>query len=217
MTPAHPYSDNTSVTPSNRADRAGTDSLSPQHTRFDIWAQVMVREGKVVVHAPNHPRRLKALPVEETQLRLGVISPPVYHRRIVVDPSPELRFGLPADMPIEQVRQITDYCPPVRLGGLARTIPDRRTLRGALIDWRGEQWLIVEADLGVLWRPSSALGVADKAAGCPGTASFAATSAQRAASQVRENHRPRGHRAVPGNQRNLPHRRRTPQPAARCR
>lgn len=125
----------------------------PQHTRFDIWAQVMVREGKVVVHAPNHPRRLKPLPVEETQLRLGVISPPVYHRRIVVDPSPELRFGLPADMPIEQVRQITEYCPPVRLGGLARTIPDRRTLRGALIDWRGEQWLIVEADLGVFMEP----------------------------------------------------------------
>lgn len=123
----------------------------PQHTRFYIWAQVMVREGKVVVHAPNHPRRLKPLPVEETQLRLGVISPPVYHRRIVVDPSPELRFGLPADMPIEQVRQITEYCPPVRLGGLARTIPDRRTLRGALIDWRGEQWLIVEADLGVFY------------------------------------------------------------------
>ncbi len=123
----------------------------PQNTRYDTWAQVMVREGKVVQHAPGHPNRIKPLPVDETQLRLGVIAPPVYHRRIVVDPSAEIGFGLPDDLPIEQIRMINQHCPPVRLGGLARTIADRRTLRGAVIDWRGEQWLVVEADLGVFY------------------------------------------------------------------
>ncbi|NIE74355.1 hypothetical protein F3J45_07880 [Pantoea sp. Ap-967] len=123
----------------------------PQNTRFDIWAQVMVREGKVVVHAPRTPKGVRPLPAEQGQLRLGILSPPVYHRRIVVDPSPELRFGLPLDMPAEYVRTVTEHCPPVRLGGLARTIPDRRTLRGALIDWQDEQWLVVEADLGVFY------------------------------------------------------------------
>lgn len=123
----------------------------PQNSRFDTWAQVMVRDGKVVNHVPGNPSRIKPLPVNETQLRLGVIAPPVYHKRIVVDPSADVAFGLPDDLPADQVRHINRYCPPVRLGGLARTIADRRTLRGAIIDWRGEPWLVVEADLGVFY------------------------------------------------------------------
>lgn len=123
----------------------------PQNSRFDTWAQVMVRDGKVVNHVPGNPSRIRPLPVDETQLRLGVIAPPVYHKRIVVDPSAEVAFGLPDDLPAEQVRHINRFCPPVRLGGLARTIADRRTLRGAIINWRDEQWLVVEADLGVFY------------------------------------------------------------------
>ncbi|MFB4394319.1 MULTISPECIES: deaminase domain-containing protein [unclassified Pseudomonas] len=123
------------------------DSLHPG----DRWAQVMVYQGKVVRHTGQPNKPLLALKAQGAQVQLGVIIPPVYHRTITADPLAEFWFGLPDSLSPAQVQLIARVCPPVHLGGLARTVPDRRTLRAAMIDWRGRDWIIVEADTGVFY------------------------------------------------------------------
>lgn len=136
----------------------------PHDALADSVARVMVRDGKVVrqqdeVIAPRgraaqHTTGRKVLEVlreEDLQTRLGVLAPPIYHRRITVDPVAEFWFGLPEDFTVSQVRQAARECPPLRLGGLARTIGDRRTLRGAVLPHPDGDWLIVEADSGVFY------------------------------------------------------------------
>lgn len=119
--------------------------------RFDAWAQVMVHEGKVVNYTGATSTPLAPIKALEAQVRLGIITPPVYHRRITADPLAEFWFGLPETFSAAQVQLVARVCPPVRLGGLARTVPDRRTLRAAIIEWQGRDWMVVEADTGVFY------------------------------------------------------------------
>ncbi|WP_236236399.1 deaminase domain-containing protein [Pseudomonas faucium] len=109
------------------------------------WSSLIVRDGKIL-HL-SRGRVLTQVTTGEAAINyLLADSKPSYHRRIMVEPSGDFWFGLPGDMPLDQVTLIASHCPPIRLGGLARGIADRRTLRGAVIEWRGEQWLMVEAD-----------------------------------------------------------------------
>ncbi|MGE7989848.1 deaminase domain-containing protein [Pseudomonas sp. NPDC089554] len=123
------------------------DSLHPS----DRWTQVMVLQGKVARHTGQPSKPLLALKPQEAQVQLGVITPAVYHRSITADPLAEFWFGLPESLTPSQVQLIARVCPPIRLGGLARTVPDRRTLRAAIIDWQGHDWIVVEADTGVFY------------------------------------------------------------------
>ncbi|HHJ1296993.1 TPA: deaminase domain-containing protein [Pseudomonas sp. H2] len=120
-------------------------------SRFDAWTQAMVHEGKVVNYTGQSSKPLAPIKALEARVRLGIITPPVYHRRITADPLAEFWFGLPETFSAAQVQLIARVCPPVRLGGLARTVPDRRTLRAAIIAWQSRDWIIVEADVGVFY------------------------------------------------------------------
>ncbi len=110
-------------------------------------AQVMVHEGKVLEYINS----VRVLPKLRAEVSLGVITPPIYHRSITVDPLAEFWFGLPEDTPRLNVEILARFAPPVRLGGLARTIADRRIIRAALIEWMEAEWLVVEADTGVFY------------------------------------------------------------------
>lgn len=148
-----------------------TQMIEPAQIRFrphDVSdgqiAAVFVRDNKVFKHSqamlPGKPGRpgkpagrsdTVAMDRDQARLSLGVTSPPVYHRRILAEPYSDAGFGLPAGVPPEWVASVNLRCPVLRLGGLAESIPDRRTLRGIVLQWRAEGWLMVEADLGVFY------------------------------------------------------------------
>ncbi|MBD1554624.1 deaminase domain-containing protein [Pseudomonas typographi] len=128
------------------------------------WASVFVREGKcfhysdeIIPAKGRQPARRtgrkipQVLSTDEAPIRLGVIAPPAYHRQIIAELVPDLWFGLPANLSLGAATLAARFCPVLRLHGLAKSVFDRRTLRGAVIDWQGENWLFVEADLGILY------------------------------------------------------------------
>ena len=135
-----------------RANGANSDSV----------AQVMVRENRLVqytqVITPGRGRQpassrmvLKPLSDDEADA-MGLLNPPHYYDDGVLGyPVSEHWFGLPAEMTVDQVALFSGHCPPVRLGRLTRGLADRRTLRGARVQYLDRDWLLVEADTGVFY------------------------------------------------------------------
>ncbi|MFT0867844.1 deaminase domain-containing protein [Pseudomonas sp. CAM1A] len=134
----------------------------PHGANSDSVAHVMVRENRLVQYTqesvPGRGRQpassrmiLKPLSDDEADA-MGLLNPPHYYDDGVLGyPLSEHWFGLPADMTADQVALFTGHCPPVRLGRLSRGLADRRTLRGARVEYLDRDWLLVEADTGVFY------------------------------------------------------------------
>ncbi|WP_248920964.1 deaminase domain-containing protein [Pseudomonas entomophila] len=128
----------------------------------DSVAQVMVRENRLVQYTqeviPGRGRqpasnRMVLTPLSDDEAdAMGLLNPPHYYDEGVLGyPVSEHWFGLPADMTADQVALFTGHCPPVRLGRLTQGLADRRTLRGARVEYLDRDWLLVEADTGVFY------------------------------------------------------------------
>lgn len=128
----------------------------------DSVAQVMVRENRLVQYTqeiipgrgrqPASSRRALTPLSDDEADAMGLLNPPHYYEDGVLGyPVSEHWFGLPADMTVDQVALFSGHCPPVRLGRLIRGLADRRTLRGARVQYLDSDWLLVEADTGVFY------------------------------------------------------------------